>query len=104
MSDIINNVPETEDEENENYITLVDENGEEVSFEVIGTLEYKERWYAVLIPFDEEDDGVVILEMTPSEDPESDEFTGFIGIDDEVLLQEVYEEFKKNYEGEYNFE
>lgn len=93
-----NNIPE---EENENYITLIDDNGEEVSFEIIGTLEYKKRWFAVLIPFDEEDDGVVILEMLPTDDPDYDEF---VGIDDEALLNEVFEEFKKNYDGEYEFE
>lgn len=98
MSDINNNIPE---EENENYITLVNENGEDVSFEIIGTLEYKERWFAVLLPFDDEDEGVVILEIVPTDDPEFDEF---VGIDDEILLNEVFEEFKKNYEGEYEFE
>ncbi len=93
-----NNVP---DEENENYITLVDDNGKEVSFEIIGTLEYLERWFAVLIPFDEEDDGVVILEMIATDDPDYDEF---VGIDDENLLNEVFDEFKKSYNGEYEFE
>lgn len=103
MSEIINenvNIPEDE-EENENYITLTDDNGEDVSFEVLGTLEYKERWFAVLLPFDEEDEGVVILELVPSEDPEFDEF---VGIDDDALVNEVFEEFKKNYEGPYTFE
>ncbi len=99
MSELNNgNIPE---DENENYVTLVDENGQDVSFEIVGTLEYKERWFAVLIPFDEEDDGVVILEMIPTDDPDYDEF---VGIDDEVLLNEVFEEFKKNYDGEYEFE
>lgn len=103
MSEIINenvNIPEDE-EENENYITLTDDNGEDVSFEVLGTLEYKERWFAVLLPFDEEDEGVVILELVPSEDPEFDEF---VGIDDDELVNEVFEEFKKTYEGPYTFE
>ena len=103
MSEIINenaNLPE-EDEANENYITLTDENGEEVSFEVLDTLEYKERWFAVLLPFDEEDEGVVILELVPSEDPEFDEF---VAVEDEALVMEVFEEFKKNYKGEYDFE
>lgn len=99
MSDNINNI--SEDEVNENYITLTDDNGEDVSFEMLGTVEYKERLFAVLIPFDEEDDGVVILELVPTEDPDYDEF---LGVDDDVLLNEVFEEFKKNYDGEYEFE
>lgn len=100
MSDIIeNNMDEME--ENENYITLTDENGEDVSFEILGTVEREERVFAVLLPFDEEDDGIVILEVLPTEDPEFDEF---IAVEDESLLDDIFEEFKKNYEGEYEFE
>lgn len=99
MSDNINNI--SEDEVNENYITLTDDNGENVSFEMLGTVEYQERIFAVLIPFDEDDDGVVILELVPTDDPEYDEF---LGVDDDILLGEVFEEFKKSYEGEYEFE
>ena len=58
-------------------------------------------WFAVLLPFDEEDEGVVILELIPSEDPEFDEF---VAVEDEALVMEVFEEFKKNYKGEYEFE
>lgn len=101
MSDNINSNNISEDEVNENYITLTDDNGDDVSFEVLGTVEYQDRLFAVLIPFDEEDDGVVILELVPTDDPEYDEF---LGVDDDVLLNEVFEEFKKNYEGEYEFE
>ncbi|MBR5513043.1 MAG: DUF1292 domain-containing protein [Ruminococcus sp.] len=103
MSEIINenaNLPEDE-EASENYITLTDDNGEDVSFEMLGTVEYQDRLFAVLIPFDEDDDGVVILELVPTEDPEFEEF---LGIDDEKLLNEVFEEFKKTYKGEYEFE
>ena len=48
-----------------------------------------------------DDDCVVILELVPTEDTEYDEF---LGIDDEALLNEVFEEFKKGYNGEYEFE
>lgn len=99
MSENINNIPD--EEVNENYITLTDDNGEDVSFEMLGTVEYQDRLFAVLLPFDEDDDGVVILELVPTEDPEYDEF---LGIDDEALLNEVFEEFKKVYNGEYEFE
>lgn len=100
MNEFDKNIDEQE-EEQENYITLTDENGEDVSFELIGEVEYKERTFAVLIPFDEEDDGVVILEIVPTDDPEFDEF---IGIDDDELLNDVFEKFKKEYNGEYEFE
>lgn len=92
---------ELEDEEIENYITLTDDDGNEVSFEIIGTVGYKEHIYAVLLPFDDEDDEVVILEVIPGETPEEDDF---VSVNDDVLLGEVFEEFKKNYDGEYEFE
>ncbi len=100
MNDMNENIEEFE-EDNENYITLADDEGNEASFEIIGTVNYKERIFAVMIPFDEEDDGIVILEIIPSDEPESDEF---IAVEDEKLLDEVFEEFKKNYQGEYEFE
>ncbi|WP_051411581.1 DUF1292 domain-containing protein [Ruminococcus flavefaciens] len=90
-----------EEEAAENYITLTDDDGNEVSFEIIGTVEYKEHLYAVLLPFDDEDDEVVILEVIPGETPEEDDF---VSVDDDKLLGEVFEEFKKNYDGEYEFE
>ncbi|MCQ2459184.1 MAG: DUF1292 domain-containing protein [Ruminococcus sp.] len=88
-------------DESENYITLTDDNGEEVSFELIGITEYESRNFAVLIPFDEEDDGVVILEIVPGEGPDYDEF---VSVEDDGLIEKVFEEFKKNYDGEYEFE
>lgn len=90
-----------EEEEIESYITLTDDDGNEVSFEIIGTVEYKEHLYAVLLPFDDEDDEVVILEVIPGETPEEDDF---VSVNDDELLGKVFEEFKKNYDGEYEFE
>lgn len=92
---------ELEEEEIENYITLTDDDGNEISFEIIGTVEYEEHLYAVLLPFDDEDDEVVILEVIPGETPEEDDF---VSVNDDELLGKVFEEFKKSYEGEYDFE
>ncbi|MBR6243445.1 MAG: DUF1292 domain-containing protein [Ruminococcus sp.] len=93
-------IEELEDD-NEDYITLTDDDGNDVSFEIIGTVEYKDRLFAVLLPFDDEDDEVVILEILPGEDPEYDDF---VSVEDDDLLSEVFEEFKKNYSGDYEFE
>lgn len=90
-----------EEEEIENYITLVDDNGKEVSFEIIGTVEYEDHLYGVLLPFEDEDDEVVILEIIPGETPDEDDF---VSVNDDELLAKVFEEFKKDYDGEYEFE
>ncbi len=99
MSDFIEN--NEFEEESENYITLTDDDGNDVSFEVIGEVEYQERYFAVMLPFDEDDDGVVILEIVPSDNEEMGEF---LSIDDDKLLNEVFEKFKSEYNGEYEFE
>ena len=82
-------------EDNGSFITLTDDNGEDVSFEVLDIIEYKEREFAVLLPFEDTEDEVVILEVIPGEDEETDEF---ISVEDEVLLEEVFEEFLKRAE------
>ena len=101
MSDLNEKNLEELEEDNENYITLTDDDGNEVSFEILDTVEFNDRLLAVLIPFDEEDDGVVILEIIPSEDPEFDDF---VAVEDDELVEKVFDEFKKNYQGEYEFE
>ena len=90
-----------EDDAIENYITLTDDNGEDISFEIIDTLEYDDRTFAVLLPFEDEDGEVIILEILPGEGPDYDEF---VSVDDDDLIEKVFEEFKKNYDGEYEFE
>ena len=100
MSDIIENNNE-ELEDDENYITLTDDDGNDVSFEIIGSVEYSERIFLVAIPFDEEDEDLVIIEVIEGDEEDSEEF---IAVEDETLAMAVYEEFKKNYEGEYEFE
>lgn len=86
------------DEENENFITLTDDNGEDVSFEVLDVIEYNEREFAVLLPFEDTEDEVVILEVIPGEDEETDEF---ISVEDDELLNEVFEEFLKRCDDEF---
>ena len=100
MSDINDKDLEEFDEDEGDYITLTDDDGNDVSFEILDTIEYKERLFAVLLPFDDQDDEVVILEILPGEEPEFDDF---VSVDDEELLNEVFEEFKKKNEGEFDF-
>lgn len=101
MNNEIENELDELDEENENYITLTDDNGEDVSFEILDTVEYKERLFAVLLPFESEEDEVVILEILPAEDPEYDDF---VSVEDENLLNEVFEGFKKAHADEFDFQ
>lgn len=84
-------------EDNGSFITLTDDNGEDVSFEVLDLIDYKEREFAVLLPFEDTEDEVVILEVITGADEETDEF---ISVDDEALLEEVFTEFLKRADDE----
>lgn len=91
-----------EQEEEGSFITLTDDDGNDISFEVLDTIEYKDRTFSVLLPFDEQDDEVVILEMLfDGEDPE---YVDFVSVDDEALIEEVFEEFLKREEEAFSEE
>ena len=81
-------------------ITLTDDEGNEVEFEFLDVIEYDGDEYIVLIENDEDADEVVILKINAL-DEETEEY---VSIDDEEILQTVFDMFKKKYEGDINFE
>ena len=90
-----------EEMENEGaLITLTDDEGNEVEFEFLDVIEYDNDEYIVLIENDEDADEVVILKINAL-DEENEEY---VSIDDEEILQTVFDMFKKKYEGDINFE
>lgn len=96
-----NNIPE---EELDNIIVLNDENGEEVPFEFLDLIELEGEEYVVLLPVeeDEEEAGeVVILKV---EDTESEEEESYVSVEDEEILNKVFEMFKEKFKDEFNFE
>lgn len=96
-----NNIPE---EELDNIIVLNDENGEEVQFEFLDLVELDGEEYVVLLPADEEDNEeageVVILKV---EDTDSEEEESYVSVDDEEVLNKVFEMFKEKFKDEFNF-
>ncbi|MGE4283188.1 MAG: DUF1292 domain-containing protein [Clostridia bacterium] len=90
-------------EERDDIIVLVDENGEEVEFEHLDTIEMNDNQYVVLLPIGEdeenEEDEVVILKVTEGEDGED----SLLAVEDEAELNEVFEEFKIRMEDEFEF-
>ncbi len=80
-------------------ITLEDEEGNEVEFEFLDVVEYEGEEYIVLIENDEDADEVVILKINPIDD-ETEEYTS---IDDDELLDKLFEIFKEKYEGDIDF-
>ena len=81
-------------------ITLEDEEGNEVEFEFLDVIEYEGEEFIVLIENDEDADEVVILKINPIDD-ETEEY---VSIEDEELLDKLFDIFKKKYEGDIAFE
>lgn len=103
MDEDLNNVPNgQEGEELDNIIVLNDENGEEIEFEFLDLIEFEGEEYVVLLPHDEEDDAdeVVILKL---EDTDSEDEESYVSVDDEDVLQAVFEIFKEKFKDEFNF-
>lgn len=80
-------------------ITLTDDDGNDVDFEFLDVVEYDHDEYIVLIENDEDADEVVILRINAL-DEETEEY---VSIEDEELLQAVFEKFKSQYTGDITF-
>lgn len=96
-----NNIPE---EELDNIIVLNDETGAEVQFEFLDLVELDGEEYVVLLPVDETENEevgeVVILKV---EDTDSEEEESYVSVDDEEILNKVFEMFKDKFKDEFNF-
>ena len=92
-----NLIPE---EEESNLLSLTDENGLETVFEYLDAIEYQGKEYLILLPVDDEDGQVVILEVEPVDE----ETENYLSVNDEVLLNEVYDIFKEKYKDVLIFE
>ena len=93
------------DEELDNIIVLNDEDGNEVKFEFLDLVELDDEEYVVLLPIleNEEDEGdgeVVILKL---EDTESEDEESYVSVDDDDVLNKVFEIFKEKFKDDFNF-
>ncbi|MBR0351566.1 MAG: DUF1292 domain-containing protein [Clostridia bacterium] len=95
-----------EGEELDNIVVLNDENGNEVKFEFLDLVELDDEEYVVLLPIveeGEEDDGeVVILKLEDNDDEDSEE-ESYVSVDDEEVLNRVFEIFKEKFKDEFDF-
>ena len=87
-------------EEETSVLTLTDENGEDIDFEYLDCLTYQDKEYLVLMPADEAETQIVILEVEPVDD----ENENYLAVDDEAVLDAVYGMFKEKYKDVLTFE
>jgi uncharacterized protein YrzB (UPF0473 family) len=87
-------------EEEVSILTLTDENGQDVDFEYLDCIEYEGKEYLVLIPAEEDDGHIVILEIEPIDE----ETENYLSVEDETILNTVYEMFKEKFADYFTFE
>lgn len=86
-------------EEEMNILTLTDENGNDIEFEYLDVIEYQSKEYLFLMPVEEESSEIVILEIEPVDE----ENENYLAVEDEQILQAVYEIFKERYKDVLTF-
>ena len=95
-----------EGEDLDNIVILNDEDGNEVKFEFLDLVELDDEEYVVLLPVtedgEEEEGEVVILKIEDSDDEDSDE-ESYVSIDDEEVLNKVFEIFKEKFKDDFDF-
>ena len=85
-------------EEESSVLTLTDEHGEDVNFEYLDCIEYNGVEYLVLMP--EDSNEIVILEVQPVDE----ENENYVAVENEDILDAVYEIFKQRYKDVLEFE
>lgn len=86
-------------EEDDSILTLTDENGQEMQFEYMDCIAYQGIEYLLLMPLEEEDNEIVILEIQPVDE----ENENYVAVEDETILDAVYSIFKERYKDVLNF-
>ena len=93
-------------EELDNVVILNDEDGNEVKFEFLDLIELDDEEYVVLLPMaedgEEEEGQRVILKVEDNDDENSDE-ESYVSIEDEDVLNKVFEMFKEKFKDDFDF-
>ena len=85
-------------EEESSILTLTGENGENLDFEYMDCVEYEGKEYLILTPV-EEPGQLVILEIEPVDE----ENENYLAVEDDAVLDAVYEIFKERYQDSLTF-
>ena len=84
----------------ENIIVLNDENGNEIEFEFLDLISYRQKEYVVLLPLKDSDDQVVILQVQTADE----ETENYISVENEFVLNTVFALFKERNKDFFTFE
>lgn len=99
MAENQNEIPMDQEKEYPfNRITLTDEAGNDVAFEFLDLISYEGTEYVVLLPPDE-DGTVVLLEVEYHQDGSE----AYLGIQDDELLEKLFQIFKERNKDLFQF-
>lgn len=84
----------------ENIIVLNDENGNEIEFEFLDLISYRQKEYVVLLPLKDSDEQVVILQVEEADK----ETENYISVENEFVLNTVFALFKERNKDFFTFE
>lgn len=79
-------------------IITLEADGDEEKFGFLDFVEYENEEFIVLYPLERKDDRLLILKV--EEDATSDEYDSYVGIDDDDLVQAVFEKFMAEHKDE----
>ena len=103
MSDEIKN-PNTEEENQPDLMTLEDEDGNEITFEVIDALDYKGVHYLATVEYAETEEEAENAQLVILSVGEDDEGEYLDVVDDDELLLELGKLFEERLSDEYDIE
>ena len=86
--------------EEDSLVTFVGEDGEEITFELLDSIDYEGKEYLCLLPTEEGNNEVVILEVEPVDE----ENENYLAVEDVAILEAVYAIFKDHYKDILTFE
>ena len=87
-------------EEEVSTLTLTDENGVDTEFEYLDCIDYEGKEYLILMPLDDEENAIVILEVEPVDE----ETENYLSVTNTDVLDAVYGIFKEKYKDVIEFE
>ena len=94
-----------EGEDLDNIVILNDEDGNEVKFEFLDLVELDDEEYVILLPVVDdgvEEEGEVVILKVEDTDEDSEE-ESYVSVEDEEILNKVFEIFKDKFKDEFDF-
>lgn len=92
-----------QDEAENKILELQDEEGNVYKFEMLAVIEYEGADYALFLPVDSQGANAELVHIFLIEENLDSDEDNYVGIEDEGVINAVYNIFMEKYKEEYNF-